>query len=111
MNRSKIINLFIGNISNSILHQILETAIDDENIRKHYNKELNISLDIAKRYREKINPVHCCLHSNDVEYIKDRIHHRVTSELRLRISKGYKNINLDLIDETINKFLKETNVI
>lgn len=28
-----------------------------------------------------------------------------------RISKGYKNINLNLIEETVNETLKEINII
>jgi len=69
-NRNKLIDLFVGNISNSVVHMILEKAIDEDNLRKHYDKidednlrkhydkEFSISLDIAKNYREKINPKH-----------------------------------------------------
>lgn len=38
-NRSKLIELFIGNISNAVVHKILGKAIDDDNVRNHYNKE------------------------------------------------------------------------
>ena len=43
----------------------------------------------------------------DVQDIKRKIKRIATNELKLRISKGYKGINLDLIDITINKKLKE----
>ena len=56
-NRNKLMELFIGNISNAIVHEILGKAIDDDNIRNHYNIELKISVDKARSYREKINPV------------------------------------------------------
>lgn len=39
-NRSKLIDLFIGNIANAIVHKILEQAIEDGLLRKYYNKEL-----------------------------------------------------------------------
>ena len=55
-NRKKLIDLFIGNISNSIVHKILEKAIDNNEIINKYIKEQNISLEIAKKYRERINP-------------------------------------------------------
>ena len=56
-NRNKLIALFIGNISNAVVHKILEEAVEDEVIRKYYDKELLNSIEIAKRYREKINPI------------------------------------------------------
>ena len=52
-NRNKLIDLFISNLANSVTHKVLEKATDEENIRNHYTKELSVSLDIAKRYREK----------------------------------------------------------
>ena len=52
-NRNKLIDLFIGNISNSVVHEILEKAIDNEEISRRYEKELTTSLEIAKKYREK----------------------------------------------------------
>ena len=110
-NRNKLIDLFIGNLSNSIIHKILEKAIDDENIRRHYDKELNISLKIAKRYREKINPVNSALPDKDIDYIKLKITNKVKSELLIRISKGYKHINLDLIGEFIDEALKNMKIL
>ena len=56
-NRNKLINLLIGNISNSVVHDILENAIDNEEIANKYEKELTTSFKIAKKYREKINPI------------------------------------------------------
>jgi len=110
-NRKKLIDLFIGNISNSVVHKILEKAIDNNEIINKYIKEQNISLEIAKRYREKINPTKTILPNKDVDYIRIKIVNRVKAELMLRISKGYKNINLDLIENMVDNVLKKLKII
>ena len=109
-NRNKLIDLFIGNMSNCAVHQILEKAIEEESIRDHYNKELLLSLDIAKRYREKINPKNKALPTKDIERIRKRVMRRVNTELNLRISKGYENINLEDVEVIVDKLLKNTKV-
>lgn len=109
-NRKKLIDLFIGNISNFVIHEILEKAIDNKEISTRYDKEALNSLDIAKKYREKINPINRTLPDKDIRYIKPRIINRVRSELSLRISKGYKNIDLSLIDDLIDKILRDMNI-
>ena len=53
MNRNKLIDTFIGNISNVIVHEILKMAIDDEAIRSRYAKELATSMKTALEYRKK----------------------------------------------------------
>lgn len=106
-NRNKLIKSFIGNMSNVIVHEILEKAIDKKEIADKYRKELITSFEIAKRYREKINPINISFPYKDVFYIKNQIINKVNSELRIRISKGYKNINLELIKEKVDKILKE----
>jgi len=110
-NRKKLIDLFIGNISNSIVHKILEKAIDNNEIINKYIKEQNISLEIAKKYRERINPTKTILPNKDVDYIKIKIVNKVKAELMLRISKGYKNINLNLIENMVDKVLKDLKII
>lgn len=107
-NRKKLIDLFIGNISNAILHSSLEKAVEDEIIRKYYNKEFLNSLDIAKKYREKINPINDAL--KEASEIKDTIIKKVTNELKIRISKGYKNIDLSLVEPTADDILTELKV-
>ena len=91
-NRNKLRELFIGNISNSIVHRILEKAIDDENIRKYYDKEFSISKDYAhelekkkaiykERTRTKKQITWCLIASNGVaknSYFRDLISHVVT---------------------------------
>src|SRR3989338_3773552 len=94
-NRKRLIDLFIGNISNSVMHKILEKATEDKELAGRYNKELSTSLEIAKKYREKINPVNASLPDKDIEYIKSRITNKVKNELMQMISKGYENIDLD----------------
>ena len=109
-NRNKIIDLFIGNIANAVLHKILEQAVDDEVLRKYYDKELLNSVEIAKKYREKINPSHKALPEKDIEYIKSKLINKVNSELKLRIEKGYKNINLDLAEDFVDEMLADMKV-
>ncbi len=70
-NRNRLIELFIGNMANSIVHEILEKAIDDKELANRYEKELTTSLEIAKKYRAKINPVNNPLLDRDVRYIKN----------------------------------------
>ena len=110
-NRNKLIDLFIGNISNSITHKILEKAIDNKEIASKYERELNISWKIAKKYREKINPLNRALQSKDVVYIKAQIVNKVRAELLMRISKGYRGINLDFVKELVDKALRDMGVI
>lgn len=109
--RNKLIKLFIGNLSNSVVHEILEKAIDNENIRKRYDKESETSFKIAINYRNKINPTRTSLPEKDILYIKKEIIRKVKAELSLRISKGYSNINLNLVVGTVDKFLKQSKVI
>ena len=108
LNRKKLIDLFVGNIANAILHKILEKAIEDDVIRRYYNKEFLNSFEIAKKYREKINPIDNKLQESSE--IKERITKRVNNELKIRISKGYKNINLDLVDSATYELLSELKV-
>lgn len=109
-NRNKLIELFIGNLTNAVLHKILEKAIKQEEIAKKYEKEIKNSWAIAKSYREKINPP-----SNfplkDVLEIKDRLIRRINSELSIRISKGYKNLSLDDVEAEIETALNEMKII
>ncbi len=55
-NRNKLIGLFISNISNAIVHKILEKASEQEELSNKYNKEELTSFDIANKYREKNKP-------------------------------------------------------
>jgi len=110
-NRNKLIELFIGNISNAIVHEILERAVGAELVTDKYRKELALSFEIAGRYREKINPVNRSLPDKDVDYIKEKIMARVKSELITRISKGYDNIDLELIESLTDKALKDVKII
>ena len=69
-NRNQLIELFIGNITNAIVHRILERAIDKEEIADKYRKELITSFEVAKKYREEINPINSSLPDKDISYIK-----------------------------------------
>ncbi|OGJ15549.1 hypothetical protein A3K73_05160 [Candidatus Pacearchaeota archaeon RBG_13_36_9] len=111
MNRNRLLELFCANLSNAIVHQILETAIDVPEISEKYVKEVKSSWEIAKNYREKINPVNRSLPFHDLEEIKAKVINSVTTELKLRIDRGYTNINLSLVPEFVEKALKELSVI
>ena len=109
-NRSKLIDLFVGNVSNTVVHRVLEKAIDNQDITKKYVKEMKNSWEIAKHYREKINPPNSPLPEKDINEIKRKIKQKVNSELNARISQGYENINLELVEPFIGKVLEELKV-
>ena len=109
-NRNKLIELFISNLANVVVHNILEKAIALEEIAEKYRKETLNSFTIAKRYREKINPVNSNLSDKDGDYIQSKITMKVRAELKNRIERGYTNIHLDLIDSEVEKMLREMKV-
>jgi hypothetical protein len=102
--------VFISNLANSVIHKILEKAINKPEIPERYNKEIKNSWEIAKRYREKINPANKSLSEKDTEEIKKKIINKVESELKIRIERGYENINLSLVEEFVEKSLNEMNI-
>ena len=110
-NRNKLIKLLIGNISNSIVHQILEMAVSKEIMAERYRKELVNSFEVALRYRKMLNPVDKPFLEKDMLYIRTKIIEKSKSELMIRISKGYKNIDLDLVEKLTEKTLKELNIL
>ncbi len=109
-NRNKLIELFISNISNAIVHEVLERAVNEEFIADKYRKELTSSFELAKKYREKINPLDRLLPDKDISYIRNKIINKVKSELMIRILRGYENINLGLVEELVDKSLKDMKI-
>jgi len=107
-NKSKLIDNLIGNLSNSIIHSILEKSFDMHKDR--YKKESLTSLNISINYRNKINPIDKPLNINDIEYIKSKLKSKVSSELLKRITLGYKNLNLSDIDAEISACLKKLKI-
>lgn len=101
----------ISNLANSVTHQILEKAIDKQEISEKYGKEVKNSWQIAKIYRDKINPVNNVLPAKDVEEIKSKIISRVKLELNLRVNRGYQNIDFSLVEKFVENVLKEFKVI
>ena len=110
-NRNKLLDLFIGNLSNAVLHKILENAIDSPEIANKYEKELTTSFAIAMKYREKINPVLEPFSLVDQDYIKMKVTKRVQAELLLRIARGYEHIDLGSLDDTVAVYLKQACVL
>lgn len=109
-NRKKLIDILIGNLSNAVMHRILEKSTDKKELADKYRKELINSFEIAKRYREKINPKNKPLPSYDINYVKDKIVKRVKSELSVRISKGYENISLSLVESETEAVLNDLGI-
>jgi hypothetical protein len=109
-NRKGLIDLFIGNLSNVIVHEIMGEATESEEIASYYKKEVENSLKISRKYRSRINPINTTLPEKDIEYIKKKLVNRVKSKLRERIFNGYKNISLNLVEKLVNKTLESTNV-
>lgn len=110
MNKSKLIAFLVGNLSNAVVHRILEQAIEEEIIRLHYEKELNISLKIALKYREKLNPKLKPLPAKDIDKIRIKIKNKALAELKKRILNGYENIDLTKIDKVIDLFFNKINI-
>ena len=111
--RNRLIELFIGNLSNAITHEILVKAIKNKNkeIAFYYQKEIENAINISKKYREKINPLNRPLSEKDTEYIRVKIVNKAKAELAIRISKGYKNIDLLLIELLVDKALRSTKIV
>lgn len=109
-NRNKLLQLLVGNLVNVIVHKVLEETAKEEILRHHYDKESLVSFEIAKRYREKINPLQRALPEEDISSIKNETIRRARKELELRISKGYQGINLDLIELILEKILGELKI-
>ena len=109
-NRKKLIELLIGTMSNAIIHEVLRMASKNKEIASYYKKEIENAINISKKYREKINPTEKSFPDKDIFYIRKKIILRVMTELKIRISKGYKNIDLTLVEELVNKFLKDLNL-
>ncbi|MBI3623701.1 hypothetical protein HY212_06515 [Candidatus Pacearchaeota archaeon] len=112
-NRNKIIDIFIGNLANSIVHIILEKAIkkDKDYLSDKYRKEFITSFEVAKRYRDKINPIKVPLPEKDASYIKEKIIKKIKAELRVRILKGYENIDLNEVENKVEKGLTELGIL
>lgn len=109
-NRNKLIKLLIGNLSNSTVHRILEKSINKEELTDKYRKEFLASLQIAKKYRRKINPFNEPLPSEDIKFIRNKVIKKVKSELIARISKGYSNLFPESIESEVDYLLKEIQV-
>jgi hypothetical protein len=105
--RTKLLRLFIGNLSNAIVHKLLEKAINIPEIASKYRKEIANSWSIAKIYRQKINPKLPPFPEKDLKEIKAKTISRVRADILLRISKGYENLSLEAIESEVDSSLKE----
>ena len=110
-NRKKMLDLFIGNISSAISHEILMISTENKELASRYKKERDNLIVISEKYRHNINPISDILPDKDIEYIKSKVKNKIKSELSSRIKKGYRNINLNIIEELIEKYLRAVKVI
>ncbi|MBS3079364.1 hypothetical protein J4218_04535 [Candidatus Pacearchaeota archaeon] len=110
-NRNQLIQLFVGNIYNAIVHSILEKAIDKEEIKEKYDKELKSSFAKAEIYRAKINPINNAFPTNDAEELRKIIINRVNRELKNRELRGYKNIDFSLVEILVEDYFKKLNIV
>ncbi len=110
-NRNRQIKKLIGNIVNVIVHDILLEATNDENVKTWYKNEIKNSLTIANRCRATINPSDRNLSSEDQDILRTSIRREAVSALKLREQKKYKNLDFGKIEPTIEKYLKETNIV
>lgn len=110
-NRNKLLQLLMGNLVNVVVHQVLEKAVQEELLRNHYGQESMTSFEVAKRYREKINPARETLPDKDVSKIREEVSRRAIKELNLRISQGYKGIEPGLVEEILDRILKELKIL
>lgn len=110
MGRNRNIERLISNLANAVIHQILEKAIDKNELKDYYRNEIINSWKIANLYRQKINPTERNLLEVDVIEIKKKVINRVNAELKTRTDKGYKNIDLRDVEEFVDKALRELNV-
>ncbi|HII16187.1 MAG TPA: hypothetical protein HA362_07835 [Nanoarchaeota archaeon] len=106
-NKGKLVRIFIGNVANAVVHEILENAIEEQSLRSHYGKEMQNSFLLAKRYRKKLNPGGKPLPDKESADIKAKIMKKAVNELKLRIKKGYTNIDVDSADKIAEKLLKK----
>lgn len=89
----------------------LRKPLRKSNAKKYYDDELSNSIEIAKSYRERINPVNEPLPENDTAEIREKIINKAEAELKLRIAKGYENINLASVGEVTEKILADLKVV
>jgi len=85
MNRNQLIERFISNLTNSIVHQVLEKSINNKEITEKYNKEFRNSWQQAKNYREKINPV-----NKNLPFERQEISHEETVKHFNKANQNYK---------------------
>ena len=81
-NRNKLLDLLVGNLANAVVHKVLEDATEDEP-----------------------------LSDNGAAEAKERITNKAEAELKLRIAKGYENINLGSVEEVTKKILADLRII
>lgn len=109
-NRNKLLSLFIGNLSNAVIHKVLEEAIDNQEITLKYESEIKNSFNLALKYREKINPINTPLPLKDIIKIENKIYKNAVTELRKREQLGYNNIDLSIIPKIIENLLNKSQV-
>ena len=109
-NRNNLIDKFVGNLSNAIVHEALFGSAENKEAASYYKKELDNSMRISRAYREKINPVDRTFSKEDIEYIRKRVINKSKAKLMTRILQDYPNIDLSLVESLIDRALKELGI-
>ena len=110
-NRNKLLDLLIGNLANAVVHKVLEEAAGEDSLKKYYYDELSNSIEVARNYRKKINPVSEPLPDKDAAEIRERTISKAEAELKLRVAKGYEKINLGSVGEVTDKLMADLKVV
>ena len=110
-NKNKLIDHLAGNLATAVVHKVLEQAASDEHLKQYYAGEVSNSLERAKGYRERINPVGEPLPGKDADEIRERVIRGAAAELKLRIARGYRDVNLEMTNEVAEKILAGLKII
>jgi hypothetical protein len=110
-NRNKLFGHLAGNLTTAVVHKILEQATSDEYLKKYYANEASNSIEKARSYRERINPVDEPLAEKDATEIRARVIRSATAELKARIVKGYREVNLEPAARVTEQMLIELKIV
>lgn len=110
MNRNKLLKHLIGQLSTAVVHRILEESIDDEPLRKYYEKETLRALEKAIEYRQDINPPETTLSPEEATVIRGTIIRNAKNELEKRQKKGYSGIDLAKAETVTDQLLMQCSI-
>lgn len=105
--RRKLLEVLASHLATAVVHRILEKAIDSPEIASRYRKETLNALEVAKKYRERLNPKMGALPEQEMELLRNRVVRKVKAALQVRISKGYTGIRYESIEDEVMDALSD----